>query len=56
VGERVWIDVALGDDWGRFGQPEVRLSVNEREWVTFLYRIRGYTPPESLFEGASVRI
>ncbi|MDO8669949.1 MAG: hypothetical protein Q7O66_00780 [Dehalococcoidia bacterium] len=35
--------------------PE-RQTMNEREWVTFLYELRGYTPPEELFDGASVII
>lgn len=35
--------------------PE-RKEMTEREWVTLLYNIRGYNPPESLFEGASVKI
>ena len=33
-----------------------RISMNEREWVTFLYRLRGYTPPDQLFDGANIRI
>jgi len=33
-----------------------RITMNEREWVTFLYGLRGYDPPEQLFDGASVRI
>jgi hypothetical protein len=33
-----------------------RIEMTEREWVTFLYKLRGYTPPESLFEGASIKI
>lgn len=35
--------------------PE-RKTMTEREWVTFLYEIRGYIPPEQLFEGAQIRI
>ena len=35
--------------------PE-RKAMTEREWVTFLYELRGYTPPEELFDGASVVI
>ena len=26
-------------------------EMNEEEWVTFLYRIRGYDPPRSLLDG-----
>lgn len=33
-----------------------RKTMTEREWVTFLYELRGYTPPEQLFNGASIRI
>lgn len=33
-----------------------RAMMTEREWVTFLYELRGYTPPDTLFDGASVRI
>ena len=35
--------------------PE-RKNMTEREWVTFLYEIRGYTPPEQLFEGSNIKI
>ena len=39
---------------------KTKLSVStvmtEREWVTFLYRLRGYDPPVELFEAASVKI
>jgi len=35
--------------------PE-RKEMTEREWVTFLYELRGYTPPEQLFEGSQVKI
>lgn len=35
--------------------PE-RKIMTEREWVTFLYQLRGYTPPDSLFEGANIRV
>lgn len=30
--------------------------MSEREWVTFLYKLRGYCPPEELFDGACVRL
>jgi hypothetical protein len=30
--------------------------MTEREWVTFLYELRGYTPPKELFDGASIKI
>lgn len=33
-----------------------RRNMTEREWVTFLYELRGYTPPEELFDGAKVKI
>tara|TARA_Y100000310_G_C20226652_1_gene598271 strand:- start:118 stop:537 length:420 start_codon:yes stop_codon:yes gene_type:complete len=33
-----------------------RVVMNEREWVTFLYKLRGYIPPDDLFEGASICI
>ena len=33
-----------------------RVILNERDWVTFLYELRGYTPPDQLFDGASIRI
>lgn len=35
--------------------PE-RLTMTEREWVTFLYHLRGYIPPETLFDGDGVVI
>jgi hypothetical protein len=35
--------------------PE-RRSMTEREWVTFLYELRGYTPPDDLFDDSAVRI
>ena len=34
--------------------PE-RTEMNERQWVTFLYKIRGSTPPESLFDGVKIK-
>ena len=33
-----------------------RKNMTEREWVTFLYELRGYTPPESLFDGSNIKI
>jgi len=35
--------------------PE-RKTMTEREWVTLLYHIRGYQPPATLFDGASIKI
>ena len=35
--------------------PE-RKKMTEREWVTFLYALRGYTPPDQLFEDCKVEI
>lgn len=35
--------------------PE-RITMSERQWVTFLYELRGYSPPEELFEGAQIKI
>jgi len=35
--------------------PE-RTCMTEREWVTFLYKLRGYSPPEELFDGALIKI
>ena len=37
-------------------KQDERITMTEREWVTFLYGLRGYDPPEQLFDGASVRI
>lgn len=34
----------------------VRKIMTRRGWITFLYGLRGYTPPEQLFEGSRVRI
>ena len=28
--------------------------MTERQWVTFLYQLRGYKPPDSLFESTSI--
>jgi hypothetical protein len=33
-----------------------RCNMTEREWVTFLYRLRGYNPPPDLFDGVNVRV
>ena len=30
--------------------------MTEREWVSFLYKIRGYTAPAELFEGMGVKV
>jgi len=38
------------------GHLPKRTEMTEREWVTFLYRIRGYEPPESLFDGLEVEV
>ena len=35
--------------------PE-RKEMTEREWVTLLYNIRGYDPPDSLFARSSIEI
>jgi hypothetical protein len=35
--------------------PE-RETMTEREWVTFLYLLRGYYPPPSLFNDASIKV
>lgn len=35
--------------------PE-RMEWTEREWITFLYHLRGYEPPESLFEAAKIAV
>ena len=50
-----WIVVAL-NDIARKALPDLRRIMTEREWITFLYVLRGYSPPEQLFDGASVRI
>jgi hypothetical protein len=34
----------------------VRTKMTEKEWVTCLYEIRGYTPPAHLFEDAIIEI
>ena len=31
-------------------------TMNEKEWVSFLYRLRGYDPPEQLFNDANIQI
>ncbi len=33
-----------------------RKVMTEREWVTFLYNLRGYDPPEELFDDAGIEI
>jgi hypothetical protein len=35
--------------------PE-RQEMTEREWVTFLYKLRGYTPSESLLDSLDVEV
>jgi hypothetical protein len=49
-----WTIVPL-NDMAKLKLP-ARKVMTEREWVTFLYELRGYTPPDQLFEGAKVRI
>jgi len=49
-----WIIVPLNDTAKT--KLTARTTMTEREWVTFLYRLRGYEPPEQLFDGASIRI
>lgn len=50
----LWRAIPLNDiatNW----LPEPK-SMTEREWVTFLYLLRGYRPEESLFQGNRIRI
>nr|MBC8360907.1 hypothetical protein [Candidatus Desulfatibia profunda] len=49
-----WIIISL-NNYAHSWLPE-RTEMTEREWVTFLYKIRGYIPPEGLFEGALIKI
>ena len=49
-----WTVTALNGR-GKVLLPE-RTVMTEREWVTFLYGIRGYVPPEELFSGANIKI
>lgn len=35
---------------------EVPTTITEREWVTLLYRVRGYEVPDSLFENMGVAV
>jgi hypothetical protein len=32
------------------------VTMTERQWVTLLYRLRGYTPPDSLWESLGVKV
>jgi hypothetical protein len=47
-----WIITPLND----FAKEKLQIKqiMTEREWVTFLYRLRGYEPPDQLFEGSQV--
>jgi hypothetical protein len=49
-----WIAVPL-NAIARKWLPE-RKSLTEREWVTFLYRVRGYEPPATLFDNDGLLI
>ena len=49
-----WVIVPLNDI--AKGKMAERRTMTEREWVTFLYELRGYTPPDQLFNGANIRI
>ena len=33
-----------------------RVTMTEREWVTFLYELRGYVPPTKMLDGLAVEI
>jgi hypothetical protein len=33
-----------------------RTEMSEKEWVRFLYRIRGYEVPEEVLEGLSIEV
>ena len=33
-----------------------RETMDERQFVTFLYKVRGITPPDDLFDGETIRI
>jgi hypothetical protein len=49
-----WIITPLNDK-AKLRLPN-KQTMTERQWVTFLYELRGYTPPDELFNGSSVRI
>jgi len=50
-----WTIVSLNDIAKRW-VPKRLERVTEREWVTLLYQIRGYVPPESLWESFGVAV
>jgi len=43
-----WYTVTPLNQFARNWLPE-RQKMSEQEWVTFLYKIRGYNPPDKLF-------
>jgi len=49
-----WRAIPLNKKAGEW-LPE-RKTMTEREWVTFLYNLRGYAPPEELFDGSKIKV
>lgn len=55
AGDFSWWKVVPLNQTAKEFLPE-RQTMTEREWVTFLYQLRGYTPPDELFNGDGVEI
>lgn len=55
AGDFSWWKIVPLNNAAKTVLPE-RQTMTEREWVTFLYRLRGYAPPETLFDGDGVVI
>ena len=50
-----WTIVALNEIAKRW-VPEKLERITKREWVTLLYKMRGYVPPESLWDALNVEV
>lgn len=56
AGDFSWWNIIPLNECARRWVPERLEKISEREWVTLLYAIRGYIPPQSLWESLNVEV
>ena len=50
-----WFKITSLNDIAQEWLPEP-IKINEREWVAFLYKIRGYIVPDSVLDGLDIEV
>lgn len=55
AGDFSWFKIVALNEYAKAWIPEAK-TINEREWITLLYHIRGYSPPASLFKDMNIEI